>query len=175
MKQELNMNSQIDSGLNAKNQFQDVLSLSKASAVIEHRAVDGTLLDTQQTYNLITNAGRVQYHKQIFDTTGLATNGNNYIALSNDALTETVASTSLSAEISSNGLSRAQGAVTLPTGSGTQTIIQKVFTASGAQAAQKCALFNAASNGVMNHVLAFTQRSLQTGDTLTITITIQLS
>ncbi len=52
--------------------------------------------------------------------------------------------------------------------------ITKVFTATGAQSAQKCALFSAASGGTMNHVLSFLQKSLTTGDFLTIVITITL-
>lgn len=125
-------------------------------------------------WNLITNAGRIQLHRQGYDVSGLAANGFNYIALSNDTVTETAASTTLSNEIASNGLTRAQGTVTLPTGSNNQTTIDKTFTASGAQSAQKAALFNASSTGTMNHVLPFTQRALVTNDTLQITYTITL-
>lgn len=157
------------SGLNSE------LKLGRAEATIEHHSADGTLLNTETVHNLIINAGRVQYHTQLFGTTGLATNGHNYIALSNDTATETAASTTLSNEITLNGLGRAQGTVTLPTGSGTQTTISKVFTATGTQSAQKMALFNASSAGVMNHVLSFTQRNLISGDTLTITVTITLA
>lgn len=132
------------------------------------------VLGEDERWNLITNAGRIFLHKQGYDTTGLSANGLNYIALSNDAVTETAASTTLSAEIVANGLQRAQGTVTLPTGSGTQTTIAKVFTATGAQSAQKAALFSAAAAGTMNHVLGFTQRNLISGDTLSVTFTITL-
>lgn len=126
-------------------------------------------------HNLITNAGRIFLHKQGYDLSGLGANGLNYIALSNDAVTETATSTVLSSEIAANGLARAQGAVTLPTGAGNQTTVDKTFTcATAPQAAQKAALFSAAAAGTMNHVLGFTQRSLQTGDTLQITFTITL-
>lgn len=175
MDQKITMLSDLNTQINAAPSMGDTLNIGRACATIEHHSSSGDLLYSETVYNLITNVGRVQYHKQLFDTTGLASNGNNYIALSNDALTETAASTTLSNEITTNGLARAQGTVTLPTGAGTQTTIVKVFTATGAQAAQKCALFNASSAGVMNHVLAFTQRSLQVSDTLTITITITLS
>lgn len=125
--------------------------------------------------NVITNVGRVQIHLGAYGTTGLPSNGFNYVALSNDALTETAASTTLSSEIASNGLTRAQGTVTLPTGAGTQTTVQKVFTASGSQSAQKGALFDASSSGDMNHALAFTQRALITSDQLDITFTLTIS
>jgi hypothetical protein len=133
------------------------------------------LLSEDEAWNLITNAGRIQLHKQGYDTAGLATNGFNYIALSNDAVTETASSTTLSNEIAANGLGRAQGTVTLPTGTGNVTTIDKTFTnTTSNQAAQKAALFNASSAGTMNHVLAFTQRSLVVGDTLQITYSITL-
>jgi hypothetical protein len=125
-------------------------------------------------WNLIIDAGRRQYHLQCFGTSGLGANGQNYIALSNDAVTETAASTVLSAEIAANGLSRAQGTVVLPTGSGNQTTVDKTFTATGSQSAQKAALFNASSAGTMNHVLGFTQRNLITNDTLQTTFTLTL-
>jgi hypothetical protein len=138
---------------------------------------DGALVDreeTEEVWNLITNAGRIFLHKQGYDSSGLGANGLNYIALSNDAVTENAASTTLSNEIAANGLSRAQGTVTLPTGAGNQTTVDHTFTASGSQSAQKAALFTANVAGTMNHVLGFTQRNLITNDTLQITFTITL-
>ena len=131
------------------------------------------LLHEEEAWNVITNVGRVFLHTQGYNTS-IAANGLNYIALSNDALTETSTSTTLSTEIAANGLTRAIGTVTLPTGSGNVTTVAKTFTASGAQAAQKAALFTAASTGTMNHALAFTQRTLATGDTLATTFSITL-
>lgn len=127
------------------------------------------------SWNLILNVGRIQLHKQGYGTSGLAANGQNYIALTNTNVTPAAGDTTLSGEIVANGLSRAQGAVTLPVGSGNQTTIDKTFTcATGAQAAQAAALFDASSSGNMNHELNFTQRSLQVGDTLQTTYTITL-
>ncbi len=132
------------------------------------------LLHEETNWNLITNPGRIFLHKQGYDTTGLGSNGLNYVALSNDTVTETAASTTLSNEIAASGLTRAQGTVTLPTGSGNQTTVAKTFTASGSVSAQKAALFTASSSGTMNHVLSFTQRALISGDTLAVTFTITL-
>jgi hypothetical protein len=176
-------------------QITENIKLARASARIVHmrpkRDADGNMLpirwlapevpdldsvevvDDQTTYNVITNAGRVFLHAQGYGTSPGA-NGLNYIALSNDTLTETASSTTLSSEITTNGLGRAQGTVTLPTGAGTQTTVARTFTASGAQSAQKAALFTASSGGTMNHALSFTQRSLQNGDTLAVTFTITL-
>ncbi len=131
------------------------------------------LVDEETVHNVITDAGRDFLHQQGYATSGLGANGLNYIALSNDTLTETTASTTLSTEIAANGLSRAQGTVAHTAGTNTTTV-QKTFTASGSQAAQKAALFTASSGGTMNHALAFTQRSLISGDTLQVTFTITL-
>jgi hypothetical protein len=131
------------------------------------------VVSVEETYNVITTAGRDFLHLQGYGTSGLGTNGLNYIALSNDTLTETSASTTLSTEIAANGLTRAQGTYAHTGGTNTTTI-QKVFTATGAQSAQKAALFTASSSGTMNHALSFTQRTLANTDTLTITFTITL-
>lgn len=123
--------------------------------------------------NVITNGGRDFLHTQGYGTAGVA-NGLNYIALSNDSLTETVSSTTLSTEIAANGLSRAIGVVAHTTGTNT-TSVDKIFTCTTtSQACQKAALFTASSSGTMNHALAFTQRTLQVGDTIDITYTITL-
>lgn len=152
----------------------DEVKVPRAMGVIEHfrPGADGipVLLDRQVTYNLVTFAGRDFMHAQIYST-GPGANGLNYIALSNDAVTETTASTTLSNEIVANGLDRQIGAYSHTAGTNTTTI-SKTFTATGAQAAQKAALFTASSGGTMNHVLGFTQRSLQTNDTLAITFTL---
>lgn len=171
----------------------EAMVLGRASMLVKHQRPDNWIQDPasgllvpdlrsykdvdpeELVWNVITDVGRVALHKQGYGTSGLLSNGFNYIALSNDALTETSASTTLSTEIAANGLTRAQGTVTLASGSGNTTTIDKTFTcATGAQAAQKAALFTAASVGVMNHALSFTQRSLQIGDTLQTTYTITL-
>lgn len=131
------------------------------------------LIGVEEAKNLITDVGRDFLHVQGYGTAGILTNGLNYIALSNDAVTENAASTVLSNEIVANGLSRAQGVVAHTAGTNTSTIA-KTFTATGAQSCQKAALFNLVAGGVMNHVLGFTQRSLITNDTLTATYTITL-
>jgi len=134
--------------------------------------------EDEVVHNLITNAGRVQLHTQCYDTTaggGILTNGFNFIGLSNDATAVAETDTTLTSELAADGLTRAQGTVTLATGSGNQTMVTKVFTYTGAsQAVQKSALFTAVSAGVMAHEVLFTQRTLATNDTLTLTYTITL-
>ena len=113
---------------------------------------DGVVLSDETIYNVKTTAGIDFTFAQTYGTSAQA-NGLNYIALSNDTLTETSASTTLSTEITANGLGRA----------------------TGAQSAQKAALFSASTAGTMHHALAFTQRALQIGDQLAVTFTITLS
>jgi hypothetical protein len=180
----------VGAGYTAKTSLEDQIRVPNAVANIRHSRptrwdVDSNtgdlipagyvLVDEQTSTNLKTNAGMDFLHLQGYGTTGLGANGLNFIALSNDALSETVTSTTLSSEITTNGLARAQGTVS-HTAATTTTTIDKTFTCTTApQAAQKAALFTASSAGTMNHVLAFTQRSLQIGDTLQITYTITLS
>lgn len=127
-----------------------------------------------ESYNVKTTAGIDFLFLQGYATTGLGTNGLNFIALSNDTLTETSASTTLSTEIAANGLTRAQGTYAHSGGTSTATI-SKTFTATGAQSCQKAALFTAVSAGTMNHALSFAQRALQTGDTISISFTVTIS
>lgn len=132
------------------------------------------LLSEDEAWNLITNAGRDFLHLQGYGTSGLGANGLNYIALSDDTVTETATSTVLSNEIVANGLSRAQGTVA-HTATTNTTTVDKTFTCTTTtQKAQKAALFTASSAGTMNHVLSFTERTLVPGDTLEVTFTITL-
>ncbi len=135
---------------------------------------DVVTLWEDEALNVKTLAGIDFLHTQGYGSSGLGANGFNYIALSNASLTETNASTTLSSEIVANGLDRTQGTVA-HTGSTSITTISHTFTASGAQSCQKAALFTLVSGGTMNHALAFTQRTLQTGDTILVTFTITLS
>jgi hypothetical protein len=83
----------------------------------------------------------------------------------------------LTTELFGNGLTRALGTVTLPTGSGTITTIAKQFTYTGGtnQSVQKTALFDASTGGNMAHEILFTQRLLVINDTLTLTFSITLT
>ena len=176
----------------AKNHLAEHVGFGRASALIQHRrptkwlrdAITGLLIPDPDSYmlvdapelvhNVIPTVGRDFLHVQGYGTAGLVTNGLNYIALSDDSLTETTASTTLSSEIVLNGLTRAQGTVTHNTGTNTTTVDKTFTCSSNPQAAQKAALFALSSGGTMNHVLAFTERSLQVLDTLQITFTITL-
>lgn len=171
----------------------DNVSLPRAKVVVQHhRPIDfdektglfqfSKVEEDAIAYNLVTDAGRVAIHTYIYGTTaqrtaaGLGT-GLNFIALTADGTAPAAGDTSLASELVGNGLTRAQATVTLPTGSGTSTTIQNVFTYSGvsSQTVQKTALFDAASSGKMAHEILFSQRTLFQNDTLTVTYTITLA
>lgn len=160
-------------GYRANAPLREYVALPRASAVIVHRRAGALLAPPEVVYNVITTVGRDFLHTQGYAASGIAVNGLNYIGLSSTTLTETSASTTLSGEITGNGLQRAQGIVAHTVGTNTTTI-NKVFTATAQQVAQKAALFTAVSGGTMNHALAFASRTLEANDTLEITFTITL-
>lgn len=134
-----------------------------------------TVLD-YWTHNLRTNGGTDMQAAQMA-TTGSQPAACNYGALSNDSASPAAGdcaagatSCTLASEIVTNGLARAQMSYAHTSGTNVITLTY-TWTATGAQAAQKAGLFNAASSGVMCLEFAFPQRSLQTGDTLQLTWT----
>lgn len=138
------------------------------------------LVSEEEAGNLILDGGRVAIHTYIYGTSaqrtsaGLSGTGFNFIGLSNDAVAPAAGDTTLASELVGNGLTRALGTVTLPTGAGTISTVVKVFTYTGVsvQGVQKTALFDAASAGKMAHEIAFTQRLLNQNDTITMTFQI---
>lgn len=146
--------------------IRDSIPISRAVVTARHFR-NGVLLSERIVRNVVTKVGIDFIVAQSYGIAPLA-NGLNYIALSDDTFTETADSIALSAEISSNGLSRAQGAVAHAPGTSKVTV-SKTFTATGAQGVKKVALFSAASLGTMNHPVALNpQLSLEALDTLQI-------
>lgn len=167
----------------------ETLKLPRAKAVIQHsRPYDydektGLFLyrvvDEVVAHNILTDAGRVAIHTYIYGTSAQRSSaslgtGLNFIALSNDSGAPVAGDTALATEISGNGLNRVQGTVTLPTGSGTTTTIQTIFTFTGvsSQAVQKTALFDAGSAGKMAHEILFSVRTLFQNDTVSVAFSI---
>lgn len=141
------------------------------------------LVFEEEVGNLVTNAGLVAIHTYIYGlaadrvAASLGPDGLSYIALSNDAGAPVAGDTSLAGELSGDGLDRAAGTVTLPTGAGTITTVSNdfVYTGGPAQGVQKTALFDAASGGNMAHEILFTQRVLNTSDVITLTFQVTLA
>jgi hypothetical protein len=134
----------------------------------------------ETVWNQITNSGRDFLHQQGYQGPAAlvgsytATNGLNYIALTNSAITPAATDTTLTGEIVANGLQRAQGAVAHTASTNTTTISNTFTCGTAPQAAQAAALFNLSAVGIMCHSLTFTQRSLQIGDQLSVTYTVTL-
>ena len=141
--------------------------------VISAKHADGTEFYHHEDHNLITAAGKDFISAQIGSTTP-GGNGANYIALTNTAITPAAGDTTLSGEITTNGLARAQGTYAHTAGQSTFTI-SKTFTATASQGAQAAGLFTAGSAGTMMAENTFTPVSLANNDQLTITWTITLS
>jgi hypothetical protein len=136
---------------------------------------DGNEIYRHEDHNVITNAGKDFIAAQIGKTSGIGTNGANYIALSTDTDAPAPGDTTLTGEITTNGLGRAQGAYAHTNGQATYTIT-KQFSAGGTHTAvQKAGLFNATSSGTLMAENTFSPVTLQNGDQLTITWTITLS
>jgi hypothetical protein len=175
--------------------IQTVSSAPRAVAKIQHhQAYDFDeksklwryrLMSEDEAKNIITDAGRVRVHTYLYGSAGQRAGlggGLNYVALSNDGTAPAAGDTVLAGEITNSvataGLQRALGTVTLPTGSGTVTTIQKVFVFTGTpgpQNVQKTALFDSSSGGTMAHEIAFSPRVLYTNDSLTVTMSITLA
>jgi hypothetical protein len=142
------------------------------------------VIDEEEACNIITDAGRCRIHSYLYGAGAQRTtlgSGLNYIALSNNASAPSASDVALTGEIvdspSTAGLARAIGAVTLPTGSGTQTTIQKTFTFTGVpgpQSFQKTALFDDPITGTMAHEIQFTSKVLNTNDNVTLTFSVTL-
>jgi hypothetical protein len=135
---------------------------------------DGNEIYHFEDHNLITNAGKDFIAVQLGQTSGLGTNGANYIALSDDIAAPNAADTTLTGEISTNGLTRAQGLYAHTAGTDNWTI-SKTFTATGTvNNVQKAGLFTLGAVGTMMAENTFASVNLANGDQLTITWTIDL-
>jgi hypothetical protein len=135
--------------------------VNPAGEVCEERDVD----------NLRTTAGRDWIFGQLFSGSPVA-KGLNYIALSTDATGGTAASTTLTSEITTNGLQRALGTYTYNSGQSICTLEHAFLCNTSAVTVQSAALFTDASVGTINHIVAFTAITVQVGWTLRVKITI---
>ena len=132
---------------------------------------DGKVVDEHVFRNLLTNAGRVYLHSRCYGSSGSPAR---YLALTDDAAAPSVNDTSLTGEITANGMGRVNATVTLPAGSGSQTTLYHEWTATGNQSFRKVGIFTAASGGTLVHVASLAQRALGAGDIYQLTGTITL-
>ena len=134
-------------------------------------SADGSTIFYDYTnHNLRTNAGG-DWQASVMGNTSAPPATCNYIALSNDATAPSTSDTAVASEIAANGLSRAQATYAHTNGTASFTE-QKVFSATGTQASQKAGLLNASSSGTLCFENTYTQVTVNNGDTLTVTWTI---
>ena len=142
------------------------------------RHADGTIFADQQIHNLRTTGG-ADWQASVMGASSQPASAN-YIALTNDSAAPAAGdcaagstACTLPSEITTNGLARASSTYAHTNGTATWTM-SHTWTATGTQAAQKAGMFNAASSGTMVFEAAFTQVSLVSTDTLTITWTVSI-
>mgnify|MGYP006955650809 CR=1 FL=1 len=131
---------------------------------------------TSFQHNTFTNAGRDLAHAQMYTNTSAGTRGAGFVAVSADTGTPAAGDTSLTGEIATGGLTRAD-ATTKTHSAGTNTsTVQHTFTASSAHTAvHKAALFNASSGVTMAHAAVFSSDvTLAINDQLQVTFTLTL-
>lgn len=133
---------------------------------------DGVEIYHYEDHNLITNAGKDFIATELGGTGTTASA--QYIALSSNSTAPAAGDTTLTGEISSGGLARAQGTYSHTPGTDNWTI-SNTFTATASHTAvQKAGLFTASSGGTMMAENTFSSVNLASGDTLNITWTIDL-
>ena len=129
------------------------------------------------THNLLCNAGRDAFHALCYTNTSAGTRGYGFIASTESTITPSAGDTTLTGEITTNGLGRADATTKTHSAGTNTTLIEHTFTASGAFTDVKAsATFVAASAGVMGHIANFSTGSgtLATNDTLKISWTLNL-
>ncbi len=128
--------------------------------------------------NLLTNAGKDLFHANDYTNSGAGTVGANFIALTESSITPGVTDTTLTGEISTNGLQRVIATTRTHTAAANTSVLSQTFTASGSfTSVLASALFNASSTGTMAHIANFGTGSgtMISGDLLAVTWTMTLS
>lgn len=125
--------------------------------------------------NLLTFPGRDFIHNQAYTNTAAGTRGSGFIAVSADAGSPANADTTLTGEITTGGLSRADADTKQHVTNTNTTLIEHTFTASAIHTGvRRVMLFNAASGGTGTHSNTFTAANLEVGDTLKVSGTLTL-
>lgn len=148
---------------------------------VVHTDLEGneTLL-ADNVHNVFPNACIDKIHNQMFTLSALTGSGFVYMGLTADT-TQTInaSQTSLTGEISTNGLARVLAGTRTHTNGTNTTTVEHTFTLSGTQSdITRAALFDAVSAGVMGPFAAFTNGAtgqMVSGETLKVTVTITTS
>jgi hypothetical protein len=133
-----------------------------------------------KVHNVFPSACIDKIHKMAFIDTTATEVGFNFIALTADTgQTINAAQTSLTSEITTNGLGRAAAGTKTHTNGTNTSLIEHTFTLSGSQSdITRAALFNASSSGTMGPFAAFSNGAtgaMVSGETVKVSITITTS
>lgn len=175
MIESINGNATLNSNMTKVKGMEDGMNIHGYVTIIKNAGTDTEEIICKDKHNLLTNSGRDWMHTQVYTNTAAGDRGAGYIALTTDTATPAATDTTLTSEITTGGLERAD-ATTKTHSSGTNsTTLQHTFTSSATHTAViKAALFNAASSGTMAHINTFTSVTLQSADTLQVTWTLTL-
>lgn len=128
---------------------------------------------SKDKHNLITDAGQDFFAAQCLTNTSAGTRGAGFIALTENGTAPAVTDTTLTAEITTNGLERADATTKTHSAGTDDTVIEHTFTAAASfSTVQKSGLFNASSSGTMFAENTFTSTALATNDQIKVTWTI---
>ena len=148
---------------------------------VEVTKLDGSKQILADKVHNVFPAGCIdKIHKMAFIDTSATELAFNFIALTADT-TQTInaSQTSLTGEISTNGLSRVQAGTRTHTNGTNTSLIEHTFTLSGTQSdITRAALFNASSSGTMGPFAAFSNGAtgqMVSGETVKVSITITTS
>ena len=122
---------------------------------------------------MVTTDGRDDIHASLYGVPSGGTAGAalyQHIGLSTNSTDPTAASTSLTDEINSGGITRSQATTIAHTDNSNRTDLSYEFSSSGTHTAiHSAGLFSAASGGILVHAAAFDNDvTLQANDTLTV-------
>src|SRR6476659_3464882 len=101
------------------------------SAVITRHKTGQQKVISLFQHNLLTNAGKDWMHAQLYTNTTAGTRGAGFIASTESTITPAVGDTTLTGEITTNGLARADAGTKTHTAASNSTLIEHTFTATG--------------------------------------------
>jgi hypothetical protein len=145
------------------------------STNIYRAALDKWEVGTRYNKNLFLTDGRDFIHAQAYTNTSAGTRGAGFMGVSADAGSPAAGDTTLTAEITTGGLGRADVTTKTHTDNSNSTTMDHTYTASATHTdVRRVALFNASSAGTMVHSGTFTNATLQSGDKLQVIYTLNL-
>lgn len=166
--------SEITGRFSRKQRSADERFVVFSDVTVEVRDKFGNLKSRSEQHNLRTTVGIDFWDSQLFKV-GTAAATANFIALTTDATAPAAGDSTLTSELTTNGLARAQASDAHTSGTA-QSVLSHTWTYTGSTSVviAKAGLFNAASLGsmVLETLLSSTATVSANGDTVTVSWTI---